>query len=133
MKMARLVSLPEFRSANGGMSIHVIEQGVQCSFHIRRVYWITSGSEASTHGHHAHLNADQMFVCTSGSAQVEVTGRDKQTAHYNLCSPLECLHVDPSHWLVVRLAPSSTLLCLSSTHFAEQETVYDMDEFLKGR
>lgn len=109
------------------------EQDAAVPFPIKRVYWINSGLESSTHGHHAHCNAHQMLICVSGAARVEVTAKDGLRAQFDLERPDRGLHIPPAHWLVVRMDPESTLLCLSSVLFSEQQTVHDLNEFLRGR
>lgn len=133
MDKVKLVQITDYRLGVEGSVIRVIEQDADVTFPIKRVYWICSGNGASQHGNHAHINPEQLLVCINGSARVDVTEINGHQEKFELCSADQALYIPPSHWLVVHLKPQSTLLCLSSMLFSEQETVFDLKEFLSTK
>jgi hypothetical protein len=132
MDKARIISLTSYGSVSSDSCIIVAEESKDIPFTVKRVYWICSGNEASEHGDHAHLNPEQVLVAVSGTVKVEVTDRNGLKGQFLLDSPCKGLFIPPKHWLLVRMDAQSTLLCLSSHSYAEQETINDLNEFLSA-
>jgi len=132
MDKVRILPLTGYGSAGSDSRIIVAEEAEDIPFTVRRVYWICSGNEVSEHGNHAHLNPEQVLVAVSGTVRVEVTDRDGTKGQFLLDSPDKGLFIPPEHWLLVRMDARSTLLCLSSHAYDQQETVSDLNEFLSA-
>lgn len=133
MDKVRILPLTGYGSSGLESRIIVVEEHRDIPFIVKRVYWICSGSAASEHGDHAHLNPQQVLVALSGIAVIEVINRNGLKGQFLLDSPDKGLYIPPAHWLVVRMEAQSTLLCLSSHAYEEQETVSDLNEFLSAR
>lgn len=133
MDKVRVIPLTSYKSTGSYSRIFVAEQPMDIPFTIRRLYWISSGEKVSEHGNHAHLNPEQILVAVLGTTWVEVTDRNGLVREFQLDCPETGLFIPPAHWLRVRLDIRSTLLCLSSHAYEEQETVSNLNEFLSAR
>lgn len=130
MNIPRIIQFSEFPSKDVNSQIVVAEIDKHIPFSVKRTYWIHSTKVASEHGHHAHLNAQQMIVAINGMVVVELMDRKGYISLFELDNPNNGLYIPQENWLCVRMSANSILLCFSSHFFQDQDTSFHKNEFL---
>lgn len=99
-------------------------------FGIRRVYWIYDIPEEVVRGNHAHRYDEQVIICISGNAQIEVIDQRQQHTFFELSRPSQGLYVPKLHWKNISLSKGACLICVSSTLYDAQAYIKDYNEFI---
>jgi len=133
MPKPQLIALQNIAFGELDFGITVAEVDKQIPFPVKRVYWLHTGAAARQRGGHAHINSEQYIVAVTGDINVHIVNRQGQKENYELKNKGIGLYIPPNHWLNIEMPKHSVLLCLSSHKFEEQETVYDLDQFLTMR
>ena len=129
--MPHLINLPKFEDPRGNLSF--IEEFKHIPFKIERTYWIYDVPGGQIRGGHAFKEQQELIVALSGSFDVVVdNGKGKQT--FSLNRSYYGLYLPAGLWRQMEnFSTNSLALVLSSTHYNEEDYIYDYKEFLNFR
>jgi len=127
----RLINLPKHEDPRGNLSF--IEEFKQIPFKIERTYWIYDVPGGQVRGGHAFKEQQELIVALSGSFDVVVDdGKEKKI--FSLNRSYYGLYLPAGLWRQMQnFSTNSLALVLSSTHYNEDDYIYDYDEFLAFR
>ena len=128
---AKIIDLPKFEDPRGNLSF--IEEFKQIPFKIERTYWIYDVPGGQVRGGHAFREQQELIVALSGSFDIVVDdGKVKKT--FSLNRSYHGLYVPAGLWRQMQnFSTNSLALVLSSTHYNQDDYIYDYNEFLKFR
>lgn len=128
---AKIIDLPKFEDPRGNLSF--IEEFKQVPFKIERTYWIYDVPGGQIRGGHAFREQQELIVALSGSFDIVVDdGKVKKT--FSLNRSYHGLYVPTGLWRQMQnFSTNSLALVLSSTHYNQDDYIYDYNEFLKFR
>lgn len=131
MQKAEIIQLPKFEDPRGNLSF--IEEFKHIPFKIERTYWIYDVPGGEIRGGHAFKVQQEIIVALSGSFDVVVDGgQTKQT--FSLKRSYYGLYLPAGLWRQMQnFSTNSLALVLSSTHYDEDDYIYDYNEFLAFR
>jgi hypothetical protein len=123
----QLLELPKVEDARGNLSF--IESGHHIPFDIKRAYWIYDVPGGEVRGSHAFRRQEEFIVALSGSFDVVLhDGVREQRIH--LCRSYRGVYVPPMTWRTLdNFSTNSLGLVLSSTHYDEDDYLWDFEEF----
>lgn len=126
-----IIHVPKFEDPRGNLSF--IEEFKQIPFKIERTYWIYDVPGGQVRGGHAFKEQQELIVALSGSFDVVVDdGAVKQT--FSLNRSYYGLYLPAGLWRQMQnFSTNSLALVLSSTHYNEEDYIYDYIEFLTFR
>jgi dTDP-4-dehydrorhamnose 3,5-epimerase-like enzyme len=129
MDRIKLIDLPKFEDPRGNLSF--IEEEKHIPFKIERTYWIYDVPGGQVRGGHAFKEQQELIVALSGSFDVMIDdGKNKVT--YSLNRSYYGLYVPSGLWRQMQnFSTNSLALVLSSTHFSNDDYIYEYNEFLK--
>ncbi len=127
----QIIDLPRFEDPRGNLSF--VEELKQIPFKIERTYWIYDVPGGQVRGGHAFKEQLELILALSGSFDVVVDdGKVKQT--FSLNRSYYGLYVPAGLWRQMQnFSTNSLALVLSSTHYNEDDYIYDYNEFLAYR
>lgn len=129
--MPHIINLPKFEDPRGNLSF--IEEFVHIPFKIKRSYWIYDVPGGQVRGGHAFKEQMEFIVALSGSLDVIVDNGEKKKI-FSLNRSYYGLFLPAGLWRqMMNFSTNSLALVLSSTHFNENDYIYDYKEFLKFR
>ena len=128
MNNVKLINLPKFEDPRGNLSF--IEEFKHIPFKIERTYWIYDVPGGQVRGGHAFKEQQELIVALSGSFDVVVDdGVNKQV--FSLNRSYYGLYLPAGLWRQMQnFSTNSLALVLSSTHYDEDDYIYDYNEFL---
>ena len=131
MSDLRIINLPKFEDPRGNLSF--IEELKHIPFKIERTYWIYDVPGGQIRGGHAFKIQEELIVALSGSFDVVVDdGVVKQT--FSLSRSYYGLYLPNGLWRQMQnFSTNSLALVLSSTHYDEDDYIFDYTDFLKYR
>jgi dTDP-4-dehydrorhamnose 3,5-epimerase-like enzyme len=131
MLKAEIIQLPKFEDPRGNLSF--IEELKHIPFKIERTYWIYDVPGGQVRGGHAFKVQQELIVALSGSFDVVVDdGKVIQT--FSLNRSYYGLYLPAGLWRQMQnFSTNSLALVLSSTHYNEDDYIYDYKEFLNFR
>lgn len=126
--MPRIINLPKYEDLRGNLSF--IEEFKHIPFKIERIYWIYDVPGGQIRGGHAFKVQQELIVALSGSFDVVVDdGLEKQT--FSLNRSYYGLYLPPGLWRQMNnFSTNSLALVLSSTHYNENDYIYNYNEFI---
>ena len=131
MQKAEIIQLPKFEDPRGNLSF--IEEFKHIPFKIERSYWIYDVPGGEIRGGHAFKIQQEIIIALSGSFDVVVDdGQTKQT--FSLNRSYYGLYLPAGLWRQMQnFSTNSLALVLSSTHYNENDYIYDYREYLNFR
>lgn len=127
----QILQLPKFEDPRGNLSF--IEEGKHIEFTIQRTYWIYDVPSGQVRGGHAFKKQHELIVALSGSFDVVVDNGEKKE-NFSLSRSYYGLHIPAGLWRQMQnFSTNSVALVLSSTHYDENDYIYDYSDFLKYR
>lgn len=127
----QILQLPKFEDLRGNLSF--IEEGKHIEFTIQRTYWIYDVPGGQVRGGHAFKKQHELIVALSGSFDVEVDN-GKKKENFSLSRSYYGLYIPAGLWRQMQnFSTNSVALVLSSTHYDENDYIYDYSDFLKYR
>lgn len=128
---ALIINLPKFEDPRGNLSF--IEELNHIPFKIERTYWIYDVPGGQVRGGHAFKEQKEFIVALSGSFDVVVDdGKVKQI--YSLNRSYYGLFIPAGLWRQMEnFSTNSLALVLSSTHYKEEDYIFDYNEYLDLR
>ena len=123
----KLIDIRRYSDTRGYLS--VVENGVDISFEIKRVYYLYMVPEVAR-GAHAHKELQQLLIATSGSVEVIMDdGENKESLR--LDKPWKGLLIPPGLWRdLENFSGGAVLMCLASEGYDEKDYIRDYEEFL---
>jgi dTDP-4-dehydrorhamnose 3,5-epimerase-like enzyme len=123
-----IINLPKIEDLRGNLSF--IEEEKHIQFKIERTYWIYDVPGGQVRGGHAFKEQQELIVALSGSFDIMVDdGKTKQT--FSLNRSYYGLYVPACLWRQMQNFSTNALaMVLSSTHFNENDYIYDYSDFL---
>ncbi|MCX8472088.1 MAG: FdtA/QdtA family cupin domain-containing protein [Sediminibacterium sp.] len=124
----KLITLPKFETESG--CITVIENYINISFAIKRIYYLYDIPAFSERGGHAHYHLEQYVIAASGSF-VFVLDDSKEKKEVFLNNPNQALHIKAGIWREIKnFSSGSICLVLASDIYKEEDYIRDYNEFL---
>lgn len=109
----------------------VLEHGINVPFDIKRVYSIFGTQPGVRRGYHAHIELQQLTVCTSGQCTILLDDGNEQR-HIKLTRPDQGLLIDPMVWHeMYDFSDDCVLMVLASDLYKESDYIRDYDDFMK--
>ena len=129
--MSHIINLPKFEDPRGNLSF--IEELKHIPFKIERTYWIYDVPVGQVRGGHAFKEQQELIVALSGSFDVLVD--DGNVKHsFSLNRSYYGLYLPAGLWRQMQnFSTNSLALVLSSTHYNEEDYIFDYKEFLNFR
>jgi hypothetical protein len=127
----KIINLPTYIDFRG--ELNAIEQGVDISFVIQRVYFIKNVEPGECRGQHAHRALEQVIVPISGEFDIDLDdGINKEKI--KLCSSRIGLYVGPMVYrTLTNFSSDAVCLVLASTHYDEGDYVRGYEEFMNAQ
>jgi len=109
--------------------ITVVEDYMEISFEVKRVFYLYDIAGGESRGAHAHKKCHQLLIAASGGYQVEVDdGSEKYI--YSLSRPNQALHIPPGIWASeINFTSGAICLVLASHIYEEDDYIRDYDNF----
>lgn len=127
----QILQLPKFEDPRGNLSF--IEEGKHIEFTIQRTYWIYDVPSGQVRGGHAFKKQYELIVALSGSFDVMIDN-GKKKENFSLSRSYYGLYIPAGLWRQMQnFSTNSVALVLSSTHYDENDYIYDYSDFLKYR
>lgn len=128
---AEIIQLPKFEDPRGNLSF--IEELNHIPFKIERTYWIYDVPGGEIRGGHAFKVQQEFIIALSGSFDVVIDdGHSKQT--FSLNRSYYGLFLPAGLWRQMQnFSTNSLALVLSSTHYNEDDYIFDYLEYLNFR
>lgn len=125
----RIINLPRIPDPRGNLS--VVEQLKEIPFKIDRAFLMYDVPGGEKRGGHAYKQSNEFIIALSGSFDIITdNGRTKQT--FSLNRSYYGLFVPNGTWRYMEnFSTNSLALVLSSTHYDENDYIYDYQDFLK--
>lgn len=131
MTKAEIINLPKFEDPRGNLSF--IEEINHIPFKIERTYWIYDVPGGQIRGGHAFKEQQELIIALSGSFDVVVNNGNIEQV-FSLNRSYYGLYVPAGLWRQMQnFSTNSLALVLSSTHYNEDDYIYDYKEFLTFR
>lgn len=126
-----IIHLPKFEDPRGNLSF--IEEFKHIPFKIERAYWIYDVPGGEIRGGHAFKIQQEIIVALSGSFDVVVDdGQTKKT--FSLNRSYYGLYLPAGLWRQMQNFSTNALaMVLSSTHYDQNDYIYDYSEYLNFR
>jgi dTDP-4-dehydrorhamnose 3,5-epimerase-like enzyme len=127
-----LIDLVEFKVLGDERGNLVsLEGNRNIPFDIKRIYYIYGTIENVSRGFHAHVNLQQIVICTSGSCRFLIDdGETKEEIVLN--SPSQGLFIDGIKWREMHnFSEDCVLMVLASEYYNEQDYIRDYNEFTR--
>lgn len=106
------------------------EQGNNCPFDIKRIFYIFDTKPGVARGCHANKNSEFLLIAINGSCKVKIDdGKNQETVELN--NPHQALYLDKMLWKeMYDFSYNAILLVLASTYYDENEYIRDYEEYL---
>lgn len=113
-----------------GSLINVLEFIKICpNFTAERLYIISTAENGDTSGNHSHLNQSQIICLVKGAATLILTNKKEQTYKYDLKN--HAVFIPREHWIVLKLAPNTSVICIATKSYSQVKTINNYEEFLR--
>ncbi len=131
MIKGEIIRLPKFEDPRGNLSF--IEEEQHIPFKVERTYWIYDVPGGQIRGGHAFKKQKELIVALSGSFDVVVDdGKTKEI--FSLNRSYYGLYLPAGLWRQMQnFSTNSLAIVLSSTHYNEEDYIYNYTEFIKYR
>lgn len=125
------MDLPKISDPRGMLTF--IENGSQCPFDIKRIFYLYDVPTGESRGAHAHKTLQQFLICLSGSFDVELDdGKSQKVVHLN--RPWRGLYIPPMIWAAeVNFDPGTICLVLASDRFDEADYYRNYNDYLDAK
>lgn len=107
-----------------------LEQGNNCPFDIKRIFYIFDTKPGVARGCHANKNSEFLLIAINGSCKVKIDdGKNQEIVELN--NPHQALYLDKMLWKeMYDFSYNAILLVLASTYYDENEYIRDYEEYL---
>ncbi len=127
----KIINLPKIEDPRGNLTF--LEEEKHLPFNIKRTYWIYDVPGGQVRGGHAFKEQQELIIALSGSFDVLVNDGKEQKI-YSLNRSFYGLYLPAGLWRQMEnFSTNSLALVLSSTHFSENDYIYDYTIFLKNK
>lgn len=124
----KIIELPKFLDRRGNLSF--VEQFKHIPFEIKRTYWIYDVPGGEARGGHAYKENQEFVIALSGSFDILVDDGEKKVA-FSLNRSYYGLYIPKGIWRKINnFSTNSLALVLSSTHYNEEDYIYDYEKFI---
>lgn len=105
------------------------ESNVNIPFNIKRVYYMYNTVIGAERGFHAHIDLQQVAICTSGSCKIDLEYANGNES-FILDSPEIGLYMGGLVWSEIRdFSDDCVLMLLADELYSEEDYVRDYQEF----
>ena len=123
----KVIDIRRYTDAKGYLS--VVENGLDITFDIKRVYYLYMVPEVAR-GAHAHKELQQLLIATSGSVEV-IMDDGKEKKSFMMDRPWKGLLIPAGLWRdLENFSGGAVLLCLASEKYDPEDYIRDYNEFL---
>jgi dTDP-4-dehydrorhamnose 3,5-epimerase-like enzyme len=124
----KLVELPVVEDPQGNLAF--AEGGRHVPFEIVRVFYVYDVPEGAVRGGHAHASLKQVVFCLAGDFEIVVDDGSRQRP-FRMEERRTGLYLPPMIWHdMVRFAPGSAYVVLTSAPFDEADYIRERDRYL---
>jgi hypothetical protein len=126
-----VIDVSKVNTDNG--NITVIENGINITFDVKRIYYLYDVPGGESRGGHAHYDLEQYIIAASGSFDVILNdGVNKRIISLN--RPNLALHVVPGLWRKLdNFSSGSITMVLASEVYREKDYIRNYQEFLNKK
>jgi len=126
-----VIDMSKVNTYNG--NITVIENGINITFDVKRIYYLYDVPGGESRGGHAHYDLEQYIIAASGSFDVILNdGVNKRIISLN--RPNLALHVVPGLWRKLdNFSSGSITMVLASEVYREKDYIRNYQEFLNKK
>lgn len=126
-KYTELIELATINDNRGDLS--VVEEGINYSFPIMRVYWLYNLPKGLERGGHAHKKLKQLLIAMHGTFSI-ITDDGENSEEYVLDRPNKALYIKPITWRVIKpLTDNAVLAVFVSELYDEYDYIRTYTEF----
>lgn len=100
----------------------------ECSFPVKRVYWIYNVPNGEIRGTHAHRTCQEYLVLITGRIYITLKDQLGRKKRRVLSRPGAGLYIDPMVWKMIKFSSNARLLVLASEAYDPTDYIYK-DEF----
>jgi hypothetical protein len=123
-EVPHLVALDHFLDEKGLLEVSELD------FPINRIYMLSNVPLGEVRGLHAHKTLRQLILSTCGSFDISLTDGIHEYL-FNLKCEGPAVLIPPGFWRVLKnFSPESKCLVLASSHYEEDDYIYDFQEFI---
>ena len=124
----KLIDIPRILDERGNLSF--IEEELDLTFEIKRVYWIYDVPGGEIRGGHAFKVQKELIIALSGSFDV-VLHDGVNSVRYSLNRSYKGLYVPEMYWRSVEnFSTNAVCLVLASTYYSKEDYIYDFETFI---
>ena len=110
-----------------------LEYEKECSFPIKRVYYMYDTKENVRRGYHAHRKLKQLLICVNGSCKIHLDDGE-ETREVVLDTPKKGLYLGNGIWReMYDFTPGTVLMSLSSELYDESDYIRNYNQFIEEK
>lgn len=110
-----------------------LEYEKECSFPIKRVYYMYDTKENVRRGYHAHRKLKQLLICVNGSCKIHLDDGE-ETREVVLDTPKKGLYIGNGIWReMYDFTPGTVLMSLSSELYDESDYIRNYHQFIEEK
>jgi hypothetical protein len=128
----QILSLGSFGDTDVGY-LTFVQQGNPLPFEIKRAYWTYHTPADTERGRHAHKMLQQLIVAVSGAFRIRLEDQSGKVFDFKLDHPSKGLYIPRLYWRTLIFEANSTLLCLASQPYLEEDYIHSYSEFKNYR
>lgn len=108
-----------------------LEENIDISFNIKRVYYMYDTKDGVSRGFHAHKSLEQVLICVHGKCEVLLDdGNEKEVVL--LDKSYEGLYIGSKMWHEMsNFSEDAVLMVLASDLYIEEDYIRDYEDFIK--
>lgn len=128
-KKWKLIKLDRIQDPRGVITIGEFES--HFDFEVKRFFILSDNSENKVRGEHAHLELEQIILCTSGSFTIELfNGEERESIEMKANG--NALHLPGLVWRkMYNFSEGAVMLVLCDRVYAEDKVIRSYEEFKK--
>jgi dTDP-4-dehydrorhamnose 3,5-epimerase-like enzyme len=125
----KLIKLDRIQDPRGVITIGEFES--HFDFEVKRFFILSDNSENKVRGEHAHLELEQIILCTSGSFTIELfNGEEREVIEMKANG--KALHLPGLVWRkMYNFSEGAVMLVLCDRVYAEDKVIRSYEEFKK--
>jgi dTDP-4-dehydrorhamnose 3,5-epimerase-like enzyme len=130
MERCRVLSFKELGDERGNLV--AIEGNKDIPFEIRRIFYMYGTDRSMVRGQHANRKSTFVLINVAGSSKIKAFYGENDSEVIVLDKPRMGVIIPRMVWKeMYDFSDDSVILCLSDTHYDDQEYIRDFDEYCR--
>ncbi len=122
----KLFSIGSYRDSRGFLGVI---QGLDLPFSIERVFWLDEVPPGTVRGGHAHVESQQVLICTHSIIKASLEDLKGETFDFELVNDQSALYIPPKVWGSFLFENDARAIALASDPFSEEDYIRDYQSF----